>query len=197
MPASARPRSSSLSVPDSLLKGTTNEKLVRHVRALNPTAKIIATADVLSRRRRSLCRRRRLRHGGAAQRRAASSSTVIEAADAGLLDDKRAEIDARLSRAPGSAAVKIIVVIVARMQRSEIRDCSNQKGLFTDCAALHPADVTAYRLFLTPARSGGVSRPHAHHRKCLHFGRTQARLGMVEEYGRAVRGKSHVPEEGE
>ena len=36
------------SVPDSLLKGTTNEKLVRHVRMVNPTAKIIATADVLS-----------------------------------------------------------------------------------------------------------------------------------------------------
>jgi voltage-gated potassium channel Kch len=36
------------SVPDSLLKGTTNEKLVRHVRSINPTAKIIATADVLA-----------------------------------------------------------------------------------------------------------------------------------------------------
>src|SRR6478672_5692623 len=37
-----------LSVPDSLLKGATNEKLVRHVRALNPKAKIIATADLLA-----------------------------------------------------------------------------------------------------------------------------------------------------
>ena len=37
-----------LSVPDSLLKGANNEKLVRHVRSLNPTAKIIATADVLA-----------------------------------------------------------------------------------------------------------------------------------------------------
>jgi Kef-type K+ transport system membrane component KefB len=36
------------SVPDSLLKGTTNEKLVRHVRRVNPNAKIIATADVLA-----------------------------------------------------------------------------------------------------------------------------------------------------
>jgi Kef-type K+ transport system membrane component KefB len=36
------------SVPDSLLKGTTNEKLVRHVRSVNPTAKIIATAEVLT-----------------------------------------------------------------------------------------------------------------------------------------------------
>ena len=37
-----------LSVPDSLLKGANNEKLVRHVRTLNPTAKIISTADLLS-----------------------------------------------------------------------------------------------------------------------------------------------------
>ena len=36
------------SVPDSLLKGTTNERLVRHVRMVNPTAKIIATAEVLA-----------------------------------------------------------------------------------------------------------------------------------------------------
>ena len=36
------------SVPDSLLKGTSNERLVRHVRAVNPTAKIIATAEVLA-----------------------------------------------------------------------------------------------------------------------------------------------------
>ena len=35
-------------MPDSLLKGTTNEKLVRHVRMVNPTAKIIATAEVLA-----------------------------------------------------------------------------------------------------------------------------------------------------
>ncbi len=37
-----------LSVPDSLLKGASNEKLVRHVRTLNPAAKIVATADLLS-----------------------------------------------------------------------------------------------------------------------------------------------------
>jgi voltage-gated potassium channel Kch len=36
------------SVPDSLLKGTTNEKLVRYVRSVNPKAKIVATADVFS-----------------------------------------------------------------------------------------------------------------------------------------------------
>src|ERR1700710_3230313 len=37
-----------LSVPDSLLKGADNEKLVRHVRTLNPTAKIIGNADMLA-----------------------------------------------------------------------------------------------------------------------------------------------------
>ncbi|MFN2424838.1 MAG: cation:proton antiporter [Candidatus Binatia bacterium] len=34
-------------LPDSILKGTTNEKLVRLLRGLNPTARIIATAEVL------------------------------------------------------------------------------------------------------------------------------------------------------
>jgi Kef-type K+ transport system membrane component KefB len=85
-----------LSVPDSLLKGANNEKLVRHVRSLNTAAKIISTADVLS---------------DVADQYAAGADyvvvtrlsdahelfTVIEAADQGLLDDKRAEIDARLS----------------------------------------------------------------------------------------------------
>jgi Kef-type K+ transport system membrane component KefB len=85
-----------LSVPDSLLKGANNEKLVRHVRSLNTAAKIISTADVLS---------------DVADQYAAGADyvvvtrlsdahelfNVIEAADQGLLDDKRAEIDARLS----------------------------------------------------------------------------------------------------
>jgi Kef-type K+ transport system membrane component KefB len=35
-------------IPDSLLKGSSNERLVRLLRSLNPTAKIIATAEVLS-----------------------------------------------------------------------------------------------------------------------------------------------------
>lgn len=35
-------------VPDSFLKGTSNEKLVRLLRGINPAAKIIATADVLT-----------------------------------------------------------------------------------------------------------------------------------------------------
>jgi Kef-type K+ transport system membrane component KefB len=85
-----------LSVPDSLLKGADNEKLVRHVRTLNPTAKIVATADLLA---------------DVADLYAAGADyvtvtrisdahelyTVIEAADAGLLDDKRAEMDAQLA----------------------------------------------------------------------------------------------------
>ncbi len=35
-------------VPDSLLKGTTNAKLVRHLRELNPKAKIIAPAETIA-----------------------------------------------------------------------------------------------------------------------------------------------------
>lgn len=85
-----------LSVPDSLLKGADNEKLVRHVRTLNPTAKIVATADLLA---------------DVADLYAAGADyvtvtrisdahelyTVIEAADAGLLEDKRAEMDTQLA----------------------------------------------------------------------------------------------------
>ena len=85
-----------LSVPDSLLKGANNEKLVRHVRTLNPTARIVATADLLS-------DVEDLYAAGADYVTVTRLSdahelfTVIEAADAGLLDDKRAEMDARLS----------------------------------------------------------------------------------------------------
>jgi Kef-type K+ transport system membrane component KefB len=85
-----------LSVPDSLLKGANNEKLVRHVRSLNPTAKIVATADLLS-------NVNDLYAAGADYVTVTRLSdahelfTVIEAADAGLLEDKRAEMDAQLS----------------------------------------------------------------------------------------------------
>jgi Kef-type K+ transport system membrane component KefB len=85
-----------LSVPDSLLKGANNEKLVRHVRSLNSTAMIVSTADLLA---------------DVEDQYAAGADyvvvtrlsdahelfTVIEAADQGLLADKRAEIDARLN----------------------------------------------------------------------------------------------------
>ena len=85
-----------LSVPDSLLVGASNEKLVRHVRALNPTAKIVANADLLA----SVAD---LYAAGADYvtvtrlTDAAELFSVIEATDAGLLEDKRAEMDARLA----------------------------------------------------------------------------------------------------
>ena len=84
-----------LSVPDALLKGASNEKLVRHVRTLNPKALIVATADLLS-------DVGELYAAGASYVTVTRLSdahelfTVIEAAQAGLLDDKRAELDARL-----------------------------------------------------------------------------------------------------
>ncbi|WP_339027966.1 cation:proton antiporter [Bradyrhizobium symbiodeficiens] len=84
-----------LSVPDSLLKGASNEKLVRHVRTLNPTAMIVATADLLS-------DVEELYAAGASYVTVTRLSdahelfTVIEAAQAGLLADKRAELDQRL-----------------------------------------------------------------------------------------------------
>jgi Kef-type K+ transport system membrane component KefB len=85
-----------LSVPDSLLKGANNEKLVRHVRSINPKARIISTADVL---------------GDVNDIYAAGADyvtvprlcdahalyEVIEAIDQGLLDAKRADMDAQLA----------------------------------------------------------------------------------------------------
>jgi hypothetical protein len=85
-----------LSVPDSLLKGANNEKLVRHVRSLNATAKIVSTADLLADVEDQYA-------AGADYVVVARLSdahelfNVIEAADKGLLADKRAGIDARLS----------------------------------------------------------------------------------------------------
>ena len=84
-----------LSVPDSLLVGANNEKLVRHVRGLNPTARIVATADLLS-------DVGDLYAAGADYvtvtriTEARELYSVIEAADARLLEDKRAEMDAEL-----------------------------------------------------------------------------------------------------
>ncbi|MEO6782067.1 MAG: cation:proton antiporter [Bradyrhizobium sp.] len=86
-----------LSVPDSLLKGANNERLVRHVRSLNPTAKIVSTADLLS-------DVDDLYAAGADYVTVPRLSdahelfTVIEAADDGLLEDKRAEMDAQLRK---------------------------------------------------------------------------------------------------
>ena len=85
-----------LSVPDALLKGADNEKLVRHVRALNPTARIVATADLLA-------DVDDLYAAGADYvtvtriTDAQELYAVIEAADVRLLGDKRAEMDAQLA----------------------------------------------------------------------------------------------------
>ena len=85
-----------LSVPDSLLVGASNEKLVRHVRSLNSTAKLVATADFLA-------NVGDLYAAGADYVTVTRLSdahelyTVIEAADAGLLEDKRADVDALLA----------------------------------------------------------------------------------------------------
>ena len=85
-----------LSVPDALLKGADNEKLVRHVRALNPTAKIVATADLLA-------DVHDLYAAGADYvtvtriTDAHELYAVIAAADAGLLEDKRTEMDTQLA----------------------------------------------------------------------------------------------------
>jgi Kef-type K+ transport system membrane component KefB/voltage-gated potassium channel Kch len=83
------------SIPDSLLKGTTNAKLVRQIRAVNPKAKIIATADLLA-------ETGRLYAAGAdyvTVARLAEASELIDAvmaAEAGLLDDMREKLEARL-----------------------------------------------------------------------------------------------------
>ena len=82
-------------MPDSLLKGTSNEKLVPHIRAVNPAAKIIATADVLS-------ETQTLYAAGADYvtiARLDQANELIEAvtaAEAGLLDDMRSRLEARL-----------------------------------------------------------------------------------------------------
>jgi hypothetical protein len=83
-------------VPDSLLKGISNEKLVRHVRMVNPQAKIVATAEVLT-------QVRILYDAGADYvviARLGEADELIEvvtAAEAGLLDDLKAQLEARLS----------------------------------------------------------------------------------------------------
>ena len=83
------------SLPDSLLKGTTNERLVRHVRAVNASAKIIATADVLA-------EAQTLYAAGADYvtiarlDQANELVDVVTAAEAGLIDDMRSQLEARL-----------------------------------------------------------------------------------------------------
>jgi Kef-type K+ transport system membrane component KefB len=75
-------------IPDSLLKGSSNEKLVRLLRSLNPTAKIIATAEVLAQADVLL-------EAGADYvslprlHEAADLLEAVRAATKGLLDEKR------------------------------------------------------------------------------------------------------------
>lgn len=82
-------------IPDSLLKGSSNERLVRLLRGLNPTAKIIATAEVLS-------QARVLMEAGADYvslarlREAEDLFAAVRAATAGLLDEKRTALQAML-----------------------------------------------------------------------------------------------------
>jgi Kef-type K+ transport system membrane component KefB len=82
-------------VPDALLKGTTNAKLVRHLREINPAAKIIAVADVLA-------DVGPLYSAGADYvsvsrlEEAKSLCDVLEAIEGKLLDEVRSRLDARL-----------------------------------------------------------------------------------------------------
>ncbi len=82
-------------VPDSLLKGTTNVRLVRTLREINPTAKIIAPAEVLS-------DVPVLRAAGADYisvprlQEAEDLYEAVRAADAHLLRDKQSRLDEKL-----------------------------------------------------------------------------------------------------
>jgi Kef-type K+ transport system membrane component KefB len=83
------------SVPDFLLKGTTNERLVRQLRAINPKATIIAPADLVGDVAALYAAGADYvmvsRFGEASELR-----TVLEAIDGGALAQKRAEVDRRL-----------------------------------------------------------------------------------------------------
>lgn len=84
------------SIPDSLLKGTTNSRLVRNLRDLNATATIIAVADVLE-------DVPGLYDAGANYvsvarlQEARDLHEVIKAAQSNLLEEKRQQIDCLLS----------------------------------------------------------------------------------------------------
>jgi Kef-type K+ transport system membrane component KefB len=82
-------------IPDALLKGTNNERLVRYVRSINPTAQIIATAEVLK-------QADELYEAGADYvliARLVEANELIEAVTAaqeGMLADMRANLEPRL-----------------------------------------------------------------------------------------------------
>ena len=82
-------------VPDALLKGTTNARLVRHLRELNPEAKIIAVADVLA--DVSPLYRAGANYVSVSRLEEAESlCEVVEAIESKLLDEIRSKLDARL-----------------------------------------------------------------------------------------------------
>ena len=83
-------------IPDSLLKGTTNAKLVRHLRELNASATIIAVADVLA-DVNELYRSGADYVSVARLDEARDLSEVLEAAECRLLGEKRALVDGRLA----------------------------------------------------------------------------------------------------
>jgi voltage-gated potassium channel Kch len=83
-------------IPDSLLKGSSNERLVRQLRDLNPSAKIIAPAETIA-------DVARLRAAGAdyvSLPRLSEASDLCEAVQAaheGLLEQKQSRLDGRLA----------------------------------------------------------------------------------------------------
>lgn len=84
------------SIPDSLLKGTTNLRLVRNLRELNPKAVIITVADVLD-EIPGLYEAGANYVSVARLQEACDLYEVIEAAQSNLLEEKRARIDALLT----------------------------------------------------------------------------------------------------
>ena len=82
-------------VPDSLLKGITNEKLVRQLRELNPGARIIAPAELLA--DVALLRAAGADYVSLARLNVATDlCDAVRAAEEGLLADKQADLEARL-----------------------------------------------------------------------------------------------------
>ena len=83
-------------VPDALLKGTTNAKLVRHLREINPEAKIIAVADILA-DVTALYAAGADYVSVARLEEAAALCEVLDAIECNLLDEMRAKLDERLA----------------------------------------------------------------------------------------------------
>jgi Kef-type K+ transport system membrane component KefB len=83
-------------IPDTLLKGTTNLKLIRHLRELNPKAKIIVVAEILD-DIPGLYAAGANYVSVARLDEAASLCQVLQAANCDLLDEKRARLDERLA----------------------------------------------------------------------------------------------------